>query len=124
MVAGSQSKTFTFTNVFKQFAFLEFSLLFDRSDQYLSIYNSYNAEVAGTNIKSIKLQNTSNTYSWYNDIKFDLEDEEDHFPLYSSFVAFVTKGCSIVPESDCVYNEVRQELPNRNPYFTDSDEKV
>ena len=45
MVAGSQSKTFTFTNVFKQFAFLEFSLLFDRSDQHLNI----NAEVAATN---------------------------------------------------------------------------
>ena len=56
MVAGSQSKTDTFTNVFKQFAFLEFSLLFDRSDQYLSIYDSYNAEVAGTNIKSSNIK--------------------------------------------------------------------
>ena len=124
IVAGSQSKTFTLTNVFKQFAFLEISLLFDRSDQHLSIYDSYNAEVAATNIKSRKLQNASNTYSWYNDIKFDLEDEEDRFTLYNSFVAFVTKGSSIVPESDYVYNEVRQELPNRNTYFTDSDEKV
>ena len=63
LVIGTQSKTFTFTNVFKQFAFLEFSLLFDRSDQHLSIYDSYNAEVVATNIKSIKLQNASNTYS-------------------------------------------------------------
>ena len=44
--------------------------------------------------------------------------------MYNSFVAFVTKGSSIVPESDFVYNEVRQELPNRKIYFTDSDEKV
>ena len=124
LVVGAQSKTLTFTNVFKQFAFLEFSLLFDRSDQHLSIYDSYNAEAAATNIKSIKLQNASNTYSQHNTIKFDLEDEEDCFTLYNSFVVFVTKGSSIVPESDYVYNKVRQQLPNRKTYFTDSNEKV
>ena len=43
--------------------------------------------------------------------------------MYNSFVAFVTKGSSIVPESDYVYNEVRQQLPNRKTYFTDLDEK-
>ena len=124
LVVGAQSKTLTFTNVFKQFAFLEFSLLFDRSDQHLSIYDSYNAEAAATNIKSIKLQNASNTYSQHNTIKFDLEDEEDCFTLYNSFVVFVTKGSSIVPESDYVYNKVRQQLPNRKTYFTDSNEKI
>ena len=97
MVVGAQSKTFTFQNVFRQFAFLEFSLIFDRSDQHLNIFDSYNAEVAATQIKSIKLQNASNTYSRYNNIKFDLEDEENQFTLYSSFVAFVTNGSSIVP---------------------------
>ena len=124
LVIGAQSKTFTFQNVFKQFAFLEFSLIFDRSDQHLNMFDSYNAEVAATRIKSIKLQNASKTYSRYNDIKFDLEDEEDRFTLYNSFVAFVTNGSGIVPESDYVYNDIRKELPNRKKYFTDSDEKV
>ena len=124
LVAGAQSKTFTFTNAFKQFAFLEFSLVFDKSDQHLNIYDSYNAETAATSIKYIKLQNASNTYSEFNTIKFNLEDEEDRFVLYNAFVAWITKGSSIVPESDYLYNEVRQELPNRNTYFTDSDEKV
>ena len=124
IVVGAQSKTFTFTNAFKQFEFSEFSLLFDKSDQHLNIYDSYNAEVAATNIKYIKLQNTSNTYSEFNTIKFNLEDEEDRFVLHNSFVAWVTNGSSIVPESDYIYNEIMQELPNRNTYFTDSDEKV
>ena len=110
MVVGAQSKTFTFQNVFKQLAFLGFSLIFDRSDQHLNISDSYNAQVAATQIKSIKLQNASNTYSRYNDIKFDLEDEDDRFTLYNSFVAFVTNGSSIVPESDYVYNDIRKEL--------------
>ena len=124
MVIDAQSKTFTFQNVFIQFAFLEFSLIFDRSDQNLNMFDSYNAEVAATQIKSIKLQKASNTYSRYSDIKFDLEDEEDRFTLYNSFVAFVTNESSIVPESDYIYNTIRKELPNGNTYFTDSDEKV
>ena len=61
LVAGPQSKTITFNNAFKQFSFLEISLVFDRSDHHLSIYDSYNSEVADTKIKTIELQNASNT---------------------------------------------------------------
>ena len=77
LVAGTQSKTITFNNKFKQFSFLEISLVFDRSDHHLSIYNSYNSEVAATKIKAIKLQNALNTYSEFNTVKFNVEDEED-----------------------------------------------
>ena len=70
------------------------------------------------------MQNASNTYSEFNTVKFDLEDEEDRYTLYNAFVAWVTNSSSIVPESDFMYNETRQELPNRNTYFADSDEHV
>ena len=124
IVAGAQSKTFTFTNAFKQFEFLEISLVFDKSDQHLNIYDSYNAEVAATNIKSIKLQNASNTYSEFNTVKFDLEDEEDRYNLFNSFRAWVTKGSSIVSTNEYIHNETAQELPFRSDYFTNSDERV
>ena len=124
LIAGAQSRTINFNNAYKQFSFLEVSLVYDRSDKHLSIYDSYNAEVASTQIKSIKLQNASNTYSEFNTVKFNLEDEEDCHTLYNAFVAFVTKGSSIAAESDYMHNEVRQQLPNRNTYFTDSDEHV
>ena len=124
LIAGAQSRTINFNNALNQFSFLEISLVYDRSDKHLSIYDSYNAEVASTQIKSIKLQNASNTYSEFNTVKFDLEDEEDRYTLYNAFVAFVTEGSSIVAESEYMNNEVRQELPNRNTYFTDSDERV
>ena len=68
LVRGAQSKTITFNNTFKQFPFLEISLVFDRSDHHLSIYDSYNAEVTATQIKTKKLQNASNTYSEYNPV--------------------------------------------------------
>ena len=124
LVVGAQSKTITFTNAFKQFEFLEFSLVFDKSDQHLTTYDSYNSETAAVSIKTIKLQNASNTYSEFNSIKFDLTNEEDRYILYNAFVAWVTKGSSIVPEADFLYNEIKQELPKRSEYFTDSDEKV
>ena len=117
IVAGAQSKTFTFTNAFKQFEFLEISLVFDKSDQHLNIYDSYNAEVAATNIKSIKLQNASNTYSEFN-------TEEDKYNLFNSFRAWVTKGSSIVSTNEYIHNETAQELPSRSDYFTNSDERV
>ena len=41
LVASTQSKTITFNNAFKQFYFLEISLVFDRSYHHLSIYDSY-----------------------------------------------------------------------------------
>ena len=73
LVRGTQSKTTMFNNTFKQFLFLEISLVLDRSNHHLSIYDSYNVEVAATHIKTIKLQNAPNTYSEFNT---DLEDEE------------------------------------------------
>ena len=124
LVKGSQSKTITFTNAFKQFEFLEFSLVYDKSDQHLTTYDSYNAETAAIGIQYIRLQNASNTYSEFNSIKFDLTDEEDRYILYNALVAWETKGSSIVPEADYLHNKVKQELPKRNTYFTDSDEKV
>ena len=124
LVTGAQSKTITFTNAFKQFEFLEFSLVYDKSDQHLTTYDSYNSETAAVSIKYIRLQNASNTYSEFNSIKFDLTDEEDRYVLYNAFLAWTIKGSSIVPEADYLHNKTKQELPKRSTYFTDSDEKV
>ena len=124
IVTGGQSKTFTFTNAFKQFEFLEISLVYDSSDQHLTIYDSYNVELAATKIKSIKLQNASNTYSEFNTVKFDLEDEEDKYNLFNQFRSWVTKGSSVVPSSEYVHNKTAQELPSRSDYFSNSDERV
>ena len=57
-------------------------------------------------------------------VKFHLEDAEDQYTLYNAFTASVTGGSSIVPQSDYVYNEIVQQLPKINKYFSDADERV
>ena len=80
--------------------------------------------MVATHIKSIKLQNASNTYSEFNTVNFDLEDPEDQHTLHNAFIAWVTDGSSIAPQSDYVYNKTYKKLPKRDDYFTDSDERV
>ena len=54
---GTQSHVIEFKGLNKQFSFLEISLVYDKSEQHNSVYNSYNAELAATNIGSVPLEN-------------------------------------------------------------------
>ena len=61
VVRGSQSKTGTFEASARQFSFLQFSLAYNSSKQHKSTCDSYNAEIAAVQIRSIKLENASDT---------------------------------------------------------------
>ena len=113
-----------FTGTNKQFYFFAISLAYTKSDQYRSIYDSYNVELASTKIKSITLENASNTYSTFNSIKFDTGNSHDKFLLYNQFVAWYCKGSSIAPLSNHANNPVFPELPTISEYFTSADEKI
>ena len=75
-------------------------------------------------MKSIKLENVSNTYSLFNSVKFDTSDVHDKYLLYTHFVVWYCKGSSIAPLSDYAYNPVYQELLTQKQYFTTTDEKI
>ena len=98
MVRGSQSITVTFEASARQFSFIQFSLVYNSTEQNKSIYDSYNAEVAAVQISSIKFENVSGTYSEFNTIKFDLTDEHDRYILYSAFTAWICKTSSIASD--------------------------
>ena len=117
LVTGTESRIVNFQGANKQFSFLLISLVYDKSDQHKSIYESYNAELASTKIKSIKLENMSNTYSSFNSVKFDPSDGHDKYLRYC-------KGSSISPLSDYAHNPVYQEMPTIKQYFTTADEKI
>ena len=71
LIAGTESKVINYQVANKQFSFLSISLVYDSSDQHRRIYDSYNAELASTKIKTVQLENASNTYSSFNTVKFD-----------------------------------------------------
>ena len=54
---GSDSLTVEFYGANRQFDWLGLSLVYDKSDKHLTIYNSYNVEHAAKLIKSAALQN-------------------------------------------------------------------
>ena len=44
--------------------------------------------------------------------------------LHNAFTAWVTDGSSKGPQSDYAYSEMYQQLPKRDKYFSDEDERV
>ena len=124
LIAGTTSGVTNFHSTNKQFFSITISLVYDRSNQHRSVYDSYNTELASTKIKKVQLENASNTYSSYNTVKFDTSNAHDKYLLYMQFVAWYYKGWSIVPLSDYVNNPTFQELPMLNEYFKAADEKI
>ena len=99
-------------------------LVFGSSHQHKSIYDSYNAEDATTTVSSIRLVNTSDTYSEFNTVKFDLTDEHDKHIMYSTFVAWIYNRSSIAPLSDYAHNPIYREASRKDKYFTSSDKRL
>ena len=124
LIRGAQAGTITFDLSNEQFSFLEISLIFDSSHQHKSNYDSYNAEVAARTVSSVRLENTSDTYSEFNTVKFDLTDEHDKHIMHSAFIAWIYNGSSISPLSDYAHNPIYQKAPRKSKYFTDSDERL
>ena len=59
---GTQNINENFVSTNRQFALLEVSLVYDKSDQHKTIYGSYNVEIAAAKLQSLKIENTSTTY--------------------------------------------------------------
>ena len=95
----------------KQFSFTSISLVYDESDQQRNVYGSYNVELAGKSIKTILLENTSNFYSSFNNVKFDLDENDDQYQLYLQFVTWYCNGSSMGLLSNYTKNETYKELP-------------
>ena len=73
MQVGSQEFTADVKRCNRQFDWLEISLIYDKSDKYLTIYDTYIVESAAKMIKCIELANISKSYSVTNTKKVTLE---------------------------------------------------
>ena len=94
---GTQTYTCTFKGAQRQFDWLEISIVYDKSFQHATIYDSYDLELASKIIKTIKFDNTSTTYSLTEKLSFDIEKDDDKNVLYKMLVAKACDGCSTAP---------------------------
>ena len=66
---GQDSVDVEFLGTNRQFNRIEISVVHDKSDKHTTIDDSYNRELAARTIKSLKLSNFTELYSWTNEKK-------------------------------------------------------
>ena len=117
---GTQTYTCTFKGAQRQFDWLEISIVYDKSFQQATIYDSYDLEIASELIKTIKFENNSTTYSLTGKLSFDLEKDDEKNILYETLVAKACDDCSTAPLTQYKNNETYQEITEEDK-FTDHD---
>ena len=122
---GTQTYTCTFKGAQRQFDWLEISIVYDKSFQHATIYDSYDLELASKIIKTIKFENTSTTYSLTGKLSFDIEKDDDKNILYKMLVAKACDGCSTAPLTQYKNNEIYQEITEEDKFAdNDTDDRI
>ena len=94
---GTQSLTVTFKDAQRQLQWLEISLVYDKSYQHLTIYDSYNLELPVKMVQSIEFEDTSSTYSMTVKLEYNYKNHDEKNLLYKMFVAYNCYGCTTAP---------------------------
>ena len=76
---GVQSLTVTFKGAQRQFEGLEISLVYDKSYQHLTVYDSYDLELASKMVQSIKFENTTSTYSLTGKLEYNYKNQDEKY---------------------------------------------
>ena len=117
LVIWGKSHTAEFTAADRQFGWLEISLIDNKSNQHKTVYDSNNAEAASTTIQNVIIENTSNTYSTGNELKYDVDDVDEKHQLYKIFLASCCNGCIIALLTDYANNPLAREVPQKKITF-------
>ena len=117
---GTQSLTVTFKGAQRQFQWLEISLIYDKSYQHLTIYDSYNLELAAKMIQSIKFENTTSTYSLTGKLEYSYKNHDEKIMLYKMFVTYNCNVCSTAPLTQYKNNPIYQDIMPEEKYRENS----
>ena len=122
---GTQSSKVNFRGLNKQIKWLKISLVFDKSDQHQTAYDSYDVELAAKYMQLLALENASTTYSLTGQLEYNVSNEDDKHWLYQMFVAYYCEACSATRLTQYKNNEIKQELTKQKYYIGDnSDERL
>ena len=88
-------------------------MVFDKSDQHRTVYDSYDVELAAKHMQLLALEN-----------EYNVSNEDDKHWSYQMFVTYYCEGCSAAPLTQYKNNKIKQELTKEKIYFgDDSDER-
>ena len=117
---GTQSLTVTFKGAQRQFQWLEISLIYDKSYQHLTVYDSYNLELAAKMIQSIKFENTTSAYSLTGKLEYSYKNHDEKTMLYKMFVTYNCNVCSTTPLTQYKNNPIYQDITPEEEYRDNS----
>ena len=98
-------------------------MVFDKSDQHQTVYDSYDVELAAKYVQLFALENASTTYSLTGQLEYHVSNEDDKHWLYQMFVAYYCEGCSAAMLTQYKNNEIKQELTKEKDYFGDNSDE-
>ena len=114
--AGSQTFAVDFLGASHQFDWLEISLVYDKSYQHETVYDSYDVELAAHLIESVIFQNASKAYMLTGKISYDINKKDEKYLSYKMFVAYQCNGCTFAPLTEYKNNEIYQNLTDEYEY--------
>ena len=117
MIAGSISRTVTFTQTQRQFDGLLIYLADRNSNHHTSMLDSYDAELATKTISSVELLNVVNMNRTVSSVKYDLTDVTDRNNMHRMYLAYINNTSSLLDSSDYAFNPKALEYPSRVEYF-------
>ena len=95
MLISSQSFMVDFRAEYRQFDWIEISLVYIENDKHNTVYNSYNVEKASTFIQSVSLKYILQFYSIANQLRLDVNNSTYNHLMYMQLVNWNCNGCSI-----------------------------
>ena len=73
-------------------------MVFDKSDQHQTVYDSCDVELAAKYVQLIALENSSTTYSLTGQLEYNVSNEDGKHCLYQMFVTYYCEGSSAAPQ--------------------------
>ena len=80
---GSDSLSVEFLDAYRQFDWIEISIVPDKSDKHTTTYDSYNREITAQLIKSLRLINFSDLYSLTNEKEISTDNQKHNSKTFA-----------------------------------------